>query len=83
MVYNNRVTTYPSDITGIVNASSGRVRKVITIVKCITLILEFNCGYQHQQKGSKNRGICQGTPAAYPPVTGQGCLNECGSAKAG
>jgi hypothetical protein len=26
---------------------------------------------------------CQGTPAAYPPVTGQGRLNGCGSAKAG
>jgi hypothetical protein len=26
---------------------------------------------------------CQGTPAAYPPVTGQGCLDRCGSAKAG
>jgi hypothetical protein len=26
---------------------------------------------------------CQGTPAAYPPVTGQGHLNRCGSAKAG
>jgi hypothetical protein len=26
---------------------------------------------------------CQGTPAAYPPVTVQGCLNGCGSAKAG
>jgi hypothetical protein len=26
---------------------------------------------------------CQGTLAAYPPVTGQGCLNGCGSAKAG
>jgi hypothetical protein len=28
-------------------------------------------------------GQCQGTPAAYPPVTGQGRLNGCGSAKAG
>jgi hypothetical protein len=28
-------------------------------------------------------GKCQGTPAAYLPVTGQGCLNGCGSAKAG
>jgi hypothetical protein len=27
--------------------------------------------------------LCQGTPAAYLPVTGQGCLNGCGSAKAG
>jgi hypothetical protein len=27
--------------------------------------------------------MCQGTPAAYPPVTGQGRLNGCGSAKAG
>jgi hypothetical protein len=27
--------------------------------------------------------LCQGTPAAYPPVTGQGRLNRCGSAKAG
>jgi hypothetical protein len=26
---------------------------------------------------------CQGTPVAYPPVTGQGRLNGCGSAKAG
>jgi hypothetical protein len=26
---------------------------------------------------------CQGTLAAYPPVTGQGRLNGCGSAKAG
>jgi hypothetical protein len=26
---------------------------------------------------------CQGTPAAYLPVTGQGRLNGCGSAKAG
>jgi hypothetical protein len=26
---------------------------------------------------------CQGTPAAYPPVTGQGHLNGCGLAKAG
>jgi hypothetical protein len=26
---------------------------------------------------------CQGAPVAYPPVTGQGCLNRCGSAKAG
>jgi hypothetical protein len=26
---------------------------------------------------------CQGTPVAYPPVTGQGCLNRCGLAKAG
>jgi hypothetical protein len=26
---------------------------------------------------------CRGTPAAYPPVTGQGRLNGCGSAKAG
>jgi hypothetical protein len=26
---------------------------------------------------------CQGTPAAYPPVTGQGRLNGCGLAKAG
>jgi hypothetical protein len=34
--------------------------------------------------GSKTKeGTCQGTPAAYPPVTGQGCLNGCGSAKAG
>jgi hypothetical protein len=28
-------------------------------------------------------GHCQGTPVAYPPVTGQGHLNRCGSAKAG
>jgi hypothetical protein len=27
-------------------------------------------------------GNCQGTPAAYLPMTGQGRLNECGSAKA-
>jgi hypothetical protein len=27
--------------------------------------------------------LCQGTPAAYLPVTGQGCLNRCGSAQAG
>jgi hypothetical protein len=27
--------------------------------------------------------LCQGTPASYPPVTGQGRLNGCGSAKAG
>jgi hypothetical protein len=27
--------------------------------------------------------FCQGTPVAYPPVTGQGRLNGCGSAKAG
>jgi hypothetical protein len=27
--------------------------------------------------------FCQGTPAACQPVTGQGCLNGCGSAKAG
>jgi hypothetical protein len=26
---------------------------------------------------------CQGTPVAYPPVTGQGCLNRCGLAEAG
>jgi hypothetical protein len=29
------------------------------------------------------QNYCQGTPAAYPPVTGQGRLNGCGSAKAG
>jgi hypothetical protein len=28
-------------------------------------------------------GDCQGTVVAYPPVTDQGCLNGCGSAKAG
>jgi hypothetical protein len=35
-------------------------------------------------KGNPNSlGECQGTPVAYLPVTGQGHLNGCGSAKAG
>jgi hypothetical protein len=45
-------------------------------------IRAINCGdglYEANMKG----GNCQGTSAAYPPVTGQGHLNGCGLAKAG
>jgi hypothetical protein len=34
-------------------------------------------------EGSRGEWRCQGTPVAYPPVTGQGRLNGCGLAKAG
>jgi hypothetical protein len=33
--------------------------------------------------GTVSSRRCQGTLVAYPPVTGQGRLNGCGSAKAG
>jgi hypothetical protein len=46
--------------------------------------VHMNRGRVGEERGSKEKdGCCQGTPVAYPPVTGQGHLNECGSAKAG
>jgi hypothetical protein len=39
--------------------------------------------YQQRILGRHLDADCQGTPVAYPPVTGQGRLNGCGLAKAG
>jgi hypothetical protein len=39
--------------------------------------------YIKESTEKRRIGSCQETPAAYLPVTGQGHLNGCGSAKAG
>jgi hypothetical protein len=64
-----RDTTAPSAVTW--KASYGRLGtgRLGTIITSIYFVV--------------GPSQCQGTPAAYPPVTGQGHLNGCGSAKAG
>jgi hypothetical protein len=51
----------------------------------IAIVLKFHQGLNPttQDKIAESGTDCQGTLAAYLPVTGQGRLNRCGSAKAG